>query len=103
MRGINRLTVVLATALSGTFVATGALAGPGCSKGAMTAPDHQQNYYQPALYRPAPGDYGVPRAYRTGTGYDNHREDKVSTDTRADIVDTAIEASDFNTLFAAGK
>jgi len=103
MRGINRLTVVLATALGGTFVAAGAIAGPGCSKGAMTAPDYQQNYYQPALYRPAPGDYGVPRAYRTGMGYEDHRENKVSTDTRADIVDTAIEASDFNTLVAAVK
>lgn len=103
MTAINRISVVLATALGATFVAQGALAGPGCSQGAMTAPGYQDNYYQPALYRPATGDYGEPRAYRTGMGYGDQHGSKVSTDAGPDIVDTAIEAGDFNTLVAAVK
>jgi len=103
MKAIKRFSAVLATALGATFVGNSAVAGSGCAQGAMTAPGYHNNYYQPAIYRPTPAGYGEPRAFRTGMGYGDRHGSEVSTDTRADIVDTAIEAGDFNTLVTAVK
>jgi uncharacterized surface protein with fasciclin (FAS1) repeats len=84
------------------LVSQAVVAGQGCNHAGMSAPVSERSY-QPALYRPAPADYGTPRAYRTGMGYGTDHASEAKAAPAADIVDTAVAAGSFDTLVAAVK